>query len=226
MPSIKRKYFLFHLTLSVLIVLAISLICQYLWFPSPFIFIDGTWVALLILAAVDITLGPLLTLLLIHQRKSKKEIFVDLFVIGILQISALIYGLVQIEKEQVLAIVHSDGAFNLVPKKELNANELSFLEKLPQFRGIYYGMVLNSDLLQHSKTSSKPLIYSPDMFQSVTKNEILISVFPYQKLPALIKEKYSSKYIFKGLAGKKQNAVIVFTENMELIDILLLPVSN
>jgi hypothetical protein len=190
----------------------------------PFIFIDGTWIALLILATVDIILGPLLTLLLIKPSKSKKERYIDLSIIAILQLSALIYGLNQIEKEQVVAIVHSDGAFNLVQKKELNAYEIDDLKGLPQYSGIYYAMAVSTDLVKHATTNNnKPFIYTPTMYRELNKKEILNTPYPYRKLPINIKDKYTEQYIFKGLAGKKQNAILVLTQDMLLIDIMLLP---
>ena len=223
MLSLKLKYFYSHLAISALVVISIGFTCQFLWFPTPFIFIDGTWVALFILAIVDITLGPLLTLLLINARKSKQALLVDMLIIVSLQLTALTYGLIQIEKEQVLAIVHYDGAFNLIPKKELKANELSVIEKLPEYHGIRYAMIVDADLFQHSKNSTEQLLYSAMMYRRLTKKEILKAVYPYKNLPKKIKDKYNSSYIFKGLAGKKQDAVLVLTENMKLVDIMLLP---
>ncbi|XQW84405.1 hypothetical protein ACOYR1_14870 [Thalassotalea piscium] len=223
MSPIKIKYFKSHLIISLLIVLTISIICQFLWFPSPFLFIDGTWIALLILATVDIILGPSLTFLLINSVKSKKAILVDIFVITILQLSALTYGLLQIEKERVVALVHSNGAFSLVPKKELNNNDYAYLHKLPQYQGIYYAMVLDSDLVEHSKGNTKPLLYSPASYKKLNKNITSHTQYPYEKLPIDIQKMYSSDYIFKVLAGKKENAILVFTNNMVLIDIILLP---
>jgi hypothetical protein len=224
MTSIKIKYFKYHLTISLLVVLTLSVICQFFWFPMPFLFIDGTWVALLIIAAVDIVLGPLLTLLLIKQDKSRKERLVDLSVIAILQLSALVYGLSQIEQERVVALVHSEGAFNLVPKKELAESEIAYLKDFPQYHGIYYAMVVSTDLVAHATTSnSKPFIYSPLMYRELNQKEILNTPYLYTKLPKKIKEKYNKQYIFKGLAGKKQNAVLVLTQEMTLIDIMLLP---
>jgi hypothetical protein len=225
MTSLKTKYFKYHLAFSSLVIISISATCQLLWFPAPFIFIDGTWIALLILAIVDITLGPLLTLLLINETKSKQAILVDIFVIGVLQLSALVYGLVQIEQERVVALVHSNGAFSLVPKKELSDNDYEYLIKLPQYQGIYYAMVVDSDLVEHSKGNSKPLLYTPAWYKELNKSITSYTQYPYEKLPVTIKEAYSSSYIFKGLAGKRENAILVFNNDMRLINIVLLPSS-
>jgi hypothetical protein len=125
-------------------VLTLGIVCQYLWFPTPFLRLDGTWRALLTLATVDIVIGPLLTLILVSAKKSKRELYIDMLVILTVQPSALGYGLMQIEQERVLAIVHLDSMFNLIPKKEICAEQLSVDYTLPTYNSIYYAMVLNS----------------------------------------------------------------------------------
>lgn len=65
MDKLKLLFFKWHLFLSFSVVFLIIFICQFVWFPSPFLMLDGTWIAILILASIDIILGSLLTLLLI-----------------------------------------------------------------------------------------------------------------------------------------------------------------
>ena len=112
----KKEYFIKHLLGSITTVLIISITCLWLWFPSPFILLDGTWIALLILAGVDITLGPLLTLMLVSSKKSIHAIVVDMTLILTLQIGALAYGFIQIEQQRVVALVHFTNAFHIVAK--------------------------------------------------------------------------------------------------------------
>ncbi|PKI13053.1 hypothetical protein CXF71_20350 [Colwellia sp. 12G3] len=206
-----------------IVVAIIALFCQFLWFPAPFLQIDGTWFALLILATVDITLGPLLTLLLVSSKKSIRDLTLDMSVILVIQISALGYGLTQIEQERTYAIVHLDGVFNLVAKKEIAKLQLIAKQRLPKYQGIYYAMVVNSDLPSHTTTSKRPLLYSPERFKLISKKSMKGSQFPYQKLPADVKEQYNENYIFKLLAGKNRHGLLVFNNDLKLIDILLLP---
>ncbi len=223
MDSLKLKFFLLHLTTSLVVVIGITLTCQFLWFPTPFLQIDGTWIALLTLAGVDITLGPILTLLLVSSKKSKHELLTDMLIIITIQISALGYGLMKIEQEQVWAIVHLDGAFNIVAKKEISGLQLTAQLQRSQYNGIYYAMLLNSDITEHIKTSSHPFLFSPDKYHQLAKEQLIITSFSYNNLPLYIKEKYDQKFIFKVLVGKKRNAIVVLTNNMQVIDILLLP---
>jgi hypothetical protein len=224
MENIRKSALQLHLSLSVIVISLIAGICQWLWFPSPLIWVDGTWIALLILALVDITLGPLLTLLLVSSKKSKKELIFDGIIILSIQLSALLYGLHQIEQERVWGIVHLDGVFNLVPKKELSSHQLDTAYPLPKYDGIYYGMVLNADLATHFQESIQPLMYSPEKYLNLTKAHIQATSFPEENVPLALKEKYGyDKYIFKGLAGKQRNAVVVLNNEMLIVEIALLP---
>ncbi|RHW76697.1 hypothetical protein [Colwellia sp. RSH04] len=220
MDSLKRKFFIYHLSVSIITVILLSSICQFYWFPSPFLLLDGTWIALLTLALVDIIIGPLLTLLLVSSKKSSKEIIFDMVVIITIQVSALSYGLIKIEQERVWAIVHLDGVFNLAPKKEILINYQNMEQELPKFKGIYYAMVLNSEMLLHSqsKNSTKPLMYSPERYHPINNN-ILATAIPYRNLPREIQKQYNEQYRFKLLIGKRMNAVIILSKELEIIDI-------
>jgi hypothetical protein len=224
MDTLKKSAFKLHLSLSIIVILLISGICKWLWYPSPLLWVDGTWVALFILAAVDITLGPLLTLLLVSSKKSKKELVLDGIIILSIQISALFYGLYQIEKERIWGIVHMDDVFHLVAKKELNSQQLDTTYPLPKYNSIHYGMVLNADLATHFQDSVQPLMYSPEKYRALNKAYIEATSFPQENVPLALKEKYAyDKYIFKGLAGKQRDAVVVLNNEMLIVEIALLP---
>lgn len=223
MTSLKLKFFTWHLFSSVIVISAITVLCLYIWFPSPFIQIDGTWKALAILACVDIIIGPLLTLLLVSSKKSKRELRLDFALIIIVQLSALTYGLIQIEKERVWALVHLDGMFNVVPKKKVPIDYLTRELNLPQYNGIYYAMVLNSELLLNAQEGGGIIYYSPKRYHPVFTEQISNISIKYMELPTVIKKKYNSDYLFKFLAGKKQDAVIIFNRDNELVDIMLIP---
>ncbi len=75
-------------------VTAISAICVYLvWYPDGlYKYLKGQELYKLIVA-VELVLGPLMTLVVFSPRKPKKELVMDYVLIGALQFSALAYGL-------------------------------------------------------------------------------------------------------------------------------------
>jgi hypothetical protein len=228
MDPLKKRFFRYHLTASLIIILLVSAICQFLWFPQPFLQLDGTWMALMMLAGVDIIIGPLLTLLLVSSKKSKRELSLDMAVIVIIQISALTYGLMQIEKERLIALVHYDGVFHLVPKKVLTAplNNTKVIPELSLYQGIPLVMISEKTANKYSKETKNnelPFLYSLDNYQALAIEELNKPTFDYKNLPEAIAKRYGQEYIFKGITGKRRSAVIVFNQDMLIADIQLLP---
>jgi hypothetical protein len=228
MDPLKKRFFRYHLTASITIILLVSAICQFLWFPQPFLQLDGTWMALLMLAGVDIIIGPLLTLLLVSIKKSKRELSLDMAVIVIIQISALTYGLMQIEKERLIALVHYDGVFHLVPQKILAEplNNAKIIPTLNLYQGIPLVMISEQDVdkyTQQSQNKLVPFLYALENYQAIDIEELTKFTFDYKNLPEAITKRYGQEYIFKGITGKRRSAVIVFNQDMFIADIQLLP---
>lgn len=221
MDSLKLKFFVWHLCASIVIVFTLTIVCQYFWFPMPFLQIDGTWRALLTLGVVDVIIGPLLTLLLVSSKKPIRELVIDMIVVLIIQLTALGYGLSKIEQERVWAIVHHNDMFNLVPKKVISPRELSIKQRLPQYKNSYYAMVLDSELSKHAAESNRHIYNYPKRYYPISKLELVRKVISYDKLPSTIKAKYDSNYIFKFLAGKNKDAVVIINNSLEIIDIIV-----
>jgi hypothetical protein len=216
MDKLKVKYFFHHLIASLIFVISISLICQFIWFPSPFLKLDGTLTALLTLAGIDIIIGPLLTLLLVSSKKSVREKVIDLTIVLIIQIGALSYGLLQISQERIHALIYLNGAFNPVPIKEVTINTQNTI--LPKYNGIYYGTSIDS----HGNISTTPLLFSPENYQPLTAEIIGKNELSYSKLSPKIQQSYSKEYIFKVLPGKQATAVVVMDKKLIIQDIVLL----
>jgi len=223
MDKIKKQYFLNHLFTSIIVISLISALCVFYWFPSVFILLDGTWYAILILASIDVIIGPLLTLIVVTSKKSSKELFTDLIVIILIQCSALSYGLYQIYQERIYALVHFDGVFHLVPHKEISNQTTNKALNVDEFGNYIVAMVLNTEIKEHAKHTNIPLLYSPKKYHAVTKIEMTEAPFSYENLPIETQEKYNENYIFKLLLGKKRTAVIIFNSELKIIDIALLP---
>ncbi len=82
-----------HFGISLGIALAAALLVFTVWYPYPYREISGGRELFLILVAVDVVLGPLITLAVFDRRKSLRELRLDLSVVALLQLAALGYGL-------------------------------------------------------------------------------------------------------------------------------------
>ncbi len=114
MDSLKRRAVTWHLALSLLLSIVLAAWLLLHWFPAPFSFAAGALTGLVIVVSVDMCLGPMLTLLLIHSKKSLRENIVDGIVVATLQVSALGYGLWQVSLARPAAVVFWQDSFYLV----------------------------------------------------------------------------------------------------------------
>ncbi|MGA9664969.1 MAG: TfpX/TfpZ family type IV pilin accessory protein, partial [Gallionella sp.] len=106
-----------------------------LWYRPPFFSaLDGRNV-LLILLGVDITLGPLFTLIIFNPRKSRRALTFDLSIIAILQISALMYGMSVVFAARPVYVVFSKNSFDLVTANMLLKDDIAKAAN-PEFRSL------------------------------------------------------------------------------------------
>jgi hypothetical protein len=100
------RAFAVHLTLSVLVATVVALLVFVAWFPPPYREISGGGELFTLVVAVDVVLGPLITLLVFDRRKPSRELRRDLSIVVILQIAGLLYGLhtVYLARPAILAL--------------------------------------------------------------------------------------------------------------------------
>lgn len=82
-----------HFALSVLLAVLAALLVFLVWYPYPYRDISGGRNLFLLVVAVDVVMGPLLTLTVFNPHKPIGELRRDLTLIVILQLAALGYGL-------------------------------------------------------------------------------------------------------------------------------------
>lgn len=80
-----------HLVISASIAAMALVLFLLLWYPPPLFQADGGFRLLRTILIVDVVLGPLLTLVVF--KSGKKGLKFDLWVIGTLQVAALVFGM-------------------------------------------------------------------------------------------------------------------------------------
>jgi hypothetical protein len=111
----------------------IFLVCLVLvftvWYPGILSQVDDGWHrALLLIAGVDLVLGPLLTLIVFNP--AKKSLKFDLSVIAIAQLAALIAGLYTVHTTRPLALYTAlpPAGFDTLYANQVNAETRAFLQ--------------------------------------------------------------------------------------------------
>jgi hypothetical protein len=112
-----------HLLLSCTIVGAVLAFMVTIWYRWPLFTIAGGAGITLILAGVDVTLGPLITLIVF--KSGKKGLKFDLAFIAAVQVAALAYGIHVVYVARPVYLVFAVDRFYLVTAKDLDPEDLA-----------------------------------------------------------------------------------------------------
>lgn len=123
-----------HFGLSVVVFLTLLYFILFEWYPEPFFTIDGGVYGIKLIAGIDLILGPCITFIVYNYTKSIKEIIFDLSMIAAIQISALVWGILQVYDERPVAVVFWEDSFYTVTSDyyEQQGIDLGELEKFSQ----------------------------------------------------------------------------------------------
>ena len=102
-----------HLGLSLLMAVLAGALVFGVWYPYPYREISGGRELFLILVAVDVILGPLITLAIFNRAKPWSELRRDLAVVVLLQIGALGYGMWTVFAARPVHLVFEIYRFNV-----------------------------------------------------------------------------------------------------------------
>ena len=129
--SNRLKFFLSHLSISLLIALLVIGLVFFVWYPSPLAKAVGVTHISLMLIVIDVIIGPMLTLLI--YKDGKKTLKIDLAVIILIQIAALSYGIYNIAQGRPVWIVQNGNRFELVRNNEIFGENLQQAKEKYQY---------------------------------------------------------------------------------------------
>ena len=110
-----------HLLISIVVATCVIALIRLGWYPAPLDSISGVADILLLLLAIDVTLGPLLTLIVFDRRK--KSLRFDLSCIAVMQMAALVYGLYTVEAGRPHYLVFVKDRFEVVSRVDLQQED-------------------------------------------------------------------------------------------------------
>ena len=120
-----------HFGLSILIIGGIALSAFLLWYPLGLYKVAGLDRLLLVMLGIDLTAGPLLTLIL--YRPAKKGLKFDLTFVALAQLAFLAYGLNTLWLSRPVFLVGTPEVFTLVFASEIDKEDLELAPK-PEWR--------------------------------------------------------------------------------------------
>lgn len=122
----KLKASIVHLSVSALVIGVFYLLIINIWYPSPFFQVSSLRGILVILIAVDLVLGPLLTFIVFKPKKPSLKF--DLSVIAAIQIAALSYGIITVYDGRPIYVVYNVDRFTLVAANEVTTQNAKYEE--------------------------------------------------------------------------------------------------
>ncbi|WP_410209472.1 TfpX/TfpZ family type IV pilin accessory protein [Aquirhabdus sp.] len=125
--SKRIKAFLIHLISSSLLAFLTLILVFYIWYPSPLHIATGVSHIFLIMLAADVSIGPVLTLLV--YKVGKKSLRFDLTVIIIVQLCVFSYGLHTVAIARPAWIVFNVDRFDLVQANDIDLRKVSKAKK-------------------------------------------------------------------------------------------------
>ncbi len=103
-----------HLGISVTIAVLAAALVFGLWYPYPYREISGGRELFTLVVTVDVLLGPLITLSIFNRSKPWSELRRDLTIVGLIQLSALDYGLWTVSLARPVHLVFEIDRFRVV----------------------------------------------------------------------------------------------------------------
>lgn len=119
------KAALFHFLGSLLVAAMAAAVVFWLWYPHPYGQLSGGRHLFLIIVAVDVVCGPLLTLVLYNPKKPRLELVTDMSLVILIQLAALAYGMYTAYQARPLFLVHEVDRFRVITLPDYGDEDVS-----------------------------------------------------------------------------------------------------
>lgn len=177
-----------HFFVSLLVVSAIFGAMLLVWYPPPLLAAVGAGDVLRMVWAVDVTLGPILTLIVFNT--AKKSLVADLTVIAALQAAALAYGVFTLLSARPVYVAALGARFDVVQANHVSEQDLAAAgQKLPWLGPKWVGIKEATDAAERERVIFSALAgadygHMPQYHTSLVsmRDRILQSAKPIEEL--------------------------------------------
>jgi hypothetical protein len=186
-----------HILLCSIVAFFAGVVVFGLWYRYPYRDLSGGRELFLLIMAVDVVCGPLLTFVLFNPAKPRAELFRDLGFVAIIQIAALIYGLYTVAMARPVYLVHEIDRLRVVSRAEIPDDqlkpELGGFHKLPLFGPKLIGVREAKDPIERAKSldlafQGQDIAVRPDWWQNyeLSRDQVLTRAKPVANLRAKV----------------------------------------
>lgn len=175
----------------------------YVWYPDVFSHLMSGTKLFLLLLAVEVVLGPCISLVIFNPAKSRRELFFDYLIVGSIQFGALAYGVASVMDSRPVYVVLVKDRLEVVSAAELEESDL--LEASSQnfsevsWSGLKFicvraprDAVERERLLFEEIPLGKDVQHLPRFYRECDKGEIFEQGFAVSRLKSIAGEKQKS----------------------------------
>lgn len=108
-----------HLLASMLLLLACAATVVFAWYPSPFLVLSGPGAIAALLVVVACVVGPALTWLVATPGKARSKLRFDLTVIGLIQLTAMAWGMYNLSLQKPHFMVFTLDRFEVLARRDV-----------------------------------------------------------------------------------------------------------
>jgi hypothetical protein len=119
----RLKAFGLHLLWSSVTLVLVLGTLYFGWYRWPGWYLANVLPVVVVMAAVDLAVGPLLTFIVARASKPRRELRRDIAIIVLVQLVALTYGTVSLWNGRPLYYAYSEGVLQLVQAYDIDAGE-------------------------------------------------------------------------------------------------------
>ncbi|GAB6141202.1 hypothetical protein JCM14076_19310 [Methylosoma difficile] len=132
--SLRLKAFWLHLLVSALLLSSFAGLVLSVWYaPWPLLNLQGGTKVLGMMVAVDVILGPSLTLLVFKPEKNPRMLVFDMTVVFALQLAAFGYGAWTLQSERPLFLAFAEDRIEIIRAPDADLTKLPNTIKAPGF---------------------------------------------------------------------------------------------
>lgn len=174
-----------HFLVTLMLAACAAALVFLVWFPDPFQTIIGGTELFMLVVGCDLVLGPLISLVIYNSRKSRRKLVFDYVVVGILQITALIYGVSVLSGSRPVFVAFSVDRLEIVTAREITDKELAAVSR-PGFAklSITGPRLVGIDVPEAERTDA--------LFEALKGNDIYLRpkfFVPYEAMLAEIRKR-------------------------------------
>jgi hypothetical protein len=203
LPPNRWIAFIYHLLISFALLLIITAMMYFCWFPGALFDAAGGWEGMRILVAVDLVLGPTLTLIVFNRAKPVRELARDLGIIATVQLLCLLGGLYTIFYSRPVLVVQVFDTFYALNRETMTDAGVT-PEEIARYSGFTPAIVYvpvpqdrMAFLNQHVKgllNEEKPMQFRTDLYRELPRGSSVVSMLHPRAVEGCVRIDLESVY--------------------------------